>query len=154
MAAIVSVDTVRQWIQVSLESLGAQRAAIDSLNVFPVPDGDTGTNMYMTLESTAEAIDEAAARSDATLSQVGAAMARGALLGARGNSGVILAQILRALAFPMERPLMARSYVALYAAPATWPTAQLQLLLKARSSPLRARQQMLRKRVTAMVSWR
>lgn len=98
MAAIVSVDTVRQWIQVSLESLGAQRAAIDSLNVFPVPDGDTGTNMYMTLESTAEAIDEAAARSDATLSQVGAAMARGALLGARGNSGVILAQILRAFA--------------------------------------------------------
>jgi len=98
LAAIVNVDTVRQWIQVSLESLGAQRAAIDSLNVFPVPDGDTGTNMYLTLESTAEAIDEAAARSDATLSQVGAAMARGALLGARGNSGVILAQILRAFA--------------------------------------------------------
>lgn len=102
MEAVVSVGTVSTWIHASLEALGSQRAAIDALNVFPVPDGDTGTNMFLTLESAADALDEAAARPDATLHSVGKALSTGALLGARGNSGVILAQILRAIAEELQ----------------------------------------------------
>ena len=72
---------------------------IDALNVFPVPDGDTGTNMLLTMRST---MDEAYRSSDESASSVAQAMARGALMGARGNSGVILSQILRGLARGLE----------------------------------------------------
>ena len=68
---------------------------IDALNVFPVPDGDTGTNMLLTMRSTME---EAYRAPDHSASAVAEAMAKGALMGARGNSGVILSQILRGLA--------------------------------------------------------
>jgi DAK2 domain fusion protein YloV len=70
-------------------------AEIDALNVFPVPDGDTGTNMLLTMRST---IEEAYRAPDHSASAVAHAMAHGALMGARGNSGVILSQILRGLA--------------------------------------------------------
>jgi len=70
-------------------------ADIDALNVFPVPDGDTGTNMLLTMRST---IEEAYRAPDRSASAVAHAMAHGALMGARGNSGVILSQILRGLA--------------------------------------------------------
>ena len=91
---------VRAWAEASLAALGEERAAIDALNVFPVPDGDTGTNMFLTVESACAAIDEVFDDAEARAarpgtSDVAAAMARGALLGARGNSGVILAQIVR-----------------------------------------------------------
>jgi DAK2 domain fusion protein YloV len=80
--------TATAWLERHVEGLNA-------INVFPVPDGDTGTNMYLTLRST---LDEAyrvdSDRAEAMLS----AMARGALMGARGNSGVILSQIIRGLA--------------------------------------------------------
>ncbi|MBM3688008.1 MAG: DAK2 domain-containing protein, partial [Actinobacteria bacterium] len=94
---------VRAWAEASLAALGEERAAIDSLNVFPVPDGDTGTNMFLTVESACAAVDEAfddaeAGGRRARTADVAAAMARGALLGARGNSGVILAQIVRGVA--------------------------------------------------------
>ncbi len=68
---------------------------IDALNVFPVPDGDTGTNMLLTMRSL---IDEAYRAPDRSASAVTKAMAKGALMGARGNSGVILSQIWRGLA--------------------------------------------------------
>jgi len=68
---------------------------IDALNVFPVPDGDTGTNMLLTMRST---IEEAYRAPDRSASAVAQAMAKGALMGARGNSGVILSQIWRGLA--------------------------------------------------------
>lgn len=68
---------------------------IDAMNVFPVPDGDTGTNMLLTMRSTME---EAYHAPDSNASAVMQAMAKGALIGARGNSGVILSQILRGLA--------------------------------------------------------
>lgn len=68
---------------------------IDALNVFPVPDGDTGTNMLLTMRST---VEEAHRATDHSASAVAQAMAKGALMGARGNSGVILSQILRGLA--------------------------------------------------------
>jgi hypothetical protein len=68
---------------------------IDSLNVFPVPDGDTGTNMLLTMRSS---IEEAYLAPDHGAATVAKAMAKGALMGARGNSGIILSQILRGLA--------------------------------------------------------
>src|SRR3990170_1656813 len=69
--------------------------AIDALNVFPVPDGDTGTNMLQTMRSAMNEVDKL---STDELHQVAEAAATGALLGARGNSGVILSQIMRGLA--------------------------------------------------------
>jgi hypothetical protein len=86
---------VRRWCADALEDLRARREEIDDLNVYPVPDGDTGTNMLATMESVADAIR--AARVDdfgATMK----ALAQGALLGARGSSGVILSQVLRGFA--------------------------------------------------------
>ena len=86
---------LRDWVRIALEALAAKRAEIDALNVFPVPDGDTGTNVYLTMESSAVAVEEAFADPQASRAQVALAMARGALLGARGNSGVILSQVLK-----------------------------------------------------------
>ena len=68
---------------------------VNNLNVFPVPDGDTGTNMSLTMRSALEAADQCA---DPTAAELAEAMAHGALLGARGNGGVILSQVLRGLA--------------------------------------------------------
>ncbi len=77
-----------------LVALGEARAEIDALNVYPVPDGDTGTNLYLTVESAVEALG--AESDDARRARRAArVVARGALLGARGNSGVILSQLLR-----------------------------------------------------------
>jgi len=72
--------------------LTQNRESVDALNVFPVPDGDTGTNMTQTINS---AIKEMNAQRGSSVADVANAMARGALKGARGNSGVILSQILR-----------------------------------------------------------
>jgi len=72
--------------------LGELQEEINALNVFPVPDGDTGTNMYMTL---AAAVKEAGCAEGNELGLVAEAAARGAFMGARGNSGVILSQILK-----------------------------------------------------------
>ena len=73
-------------------SLNARKDWINELNVFPVPDGDTGTNMTMTIMSAAR---EVAAIEAPTLDNVAKAMAGGSLRGARGNSGVILSQLIR-----------------------------------------------------------
>jgi DAK2 domain fusion protein YloV len=75
-------------------------ADIDALNVFPVPDGDTGTNMLLTMRS---AIEEASRASDSSVAAVSQAMSKGALMGARGNSGVILSQIWRGFAKGLEK---------------------------------------------------
>src|SRR3984893_997475 len=76
----------------SLAWLTVNRDEVDALNVFPVPDGDTGTNMLLTLQSAVEDIRDV---DDADLSRTARRAAHGALMGARGNSGVILSQILR-----------------------------------------------------------
>jgi DAK2 domain fusion protein YloV len=75
------------------DALRAHQDAVNRLNVYPVPDGDTGTNMALTLE---EVVKECAAADD--MVSTCKAISHGALMGARGNSGVILSQILRALA--------------------------------------------------------
>lgn len=72
---------------------------VNALNIFPVPDGDTGINMFLTMKSAVEAVEESQETSAAAIS---ASAARGALMGARGNSGVILSQILRGMAKGLE----------------------------------------------------
>ncbi len=86
---------LREMFAAATGWLEKSSAEIDALNVFPVPDGDTGTNMLLTMRST---IEEAYRAPDHSASAVAYAMAHGALMGARGNSGVILSQILRGLA--------------------------------------------------------
>ncbi|MGW4975366.1 DAK2 domain-containing protein [Streptomyces mirabilis] len=115
---------VRTWCGLALEALGRAREEIDAINVYPVADGDTGTNLYLTVESATAAVEAVfagyetvtgvvgptgAAASGAvstgatgaglpTLADAVRAMAHGALIGARGNSGTILAQLLRGMA--------------------------------------------------------
>ncbi|MFI6337225.1 DAK2 domain-containing protein [Streptomyces sp. NPDC050535] len=102
---------VRTWCGLALEALGRAREEIDAINVYPVADGDTGTNLYLTLESANAAVEAvftghevgAAAGREAdshgpSLADAAGAMAHGALIGARGNSGTIMAQLLRGMA--------------------------------------------------------
>lgn len=78
------------------DALRAHQEVINRLNVYPVPDGDTGTNMALTLESVVKEVD--ALGEGADMAAVAKAVGHGSLMGARGNSGVILSQILRGLA--------------------------------------------------------
>ncbi|MFE9170116.1 DAK2 domain-containing protein [Streptomyces kebangsaanensis] len=98
---------VRTWCGLALRALGRAREEIDAINVYPVADGDTGTNLYLTVESAVAAVEavfaahEVDGGSDSgkpTLADAARAMAHGALIGARGNSGTILAQLLRGMA--------------------------------------------------------
>ncbi|MGW4944834.1 DAK2 domain-containing protein [Actinoplanes sp. NPDC004185] len=93
---------VRRWCGRGLAALRAHQHEIDELNVYPVPDGDTGTNLVLTLTSAQQALDDAPEQQPAAgstaLGGTMRLMARGALLGARGNSGVIVSQILRGMA--------------------------------------------------------
>ncbi len=91
----ISGQDLRDMFAAATSWLEKSSAEIDALNVFPVPDGDTGTNMLLTMRST---LEEAYRAPDRSASAVSQAMAKGALMGARGNSGVILSQILRGLA--------------------------------------------------------
>ncbi|MEV5438120.1 DAK2 domain-containing protein [Streptomyces sp. NPDC052682] len=103
---------VRTWCTLALEALGRAREEIDAINVYPVADGDTGTNLYLTVESAVAAVEAVFAGHEAgrgepgeprkpgepSLADAVRAMAHGALIGARGNSGTILAQLLRGMA--------------------------------------------------------
>src|SRR4051812_100387 len=79
------------------DALRSHQESINRLNVYPVPDGDTGTNMSLTVESVVAELDGAD-----DLATVCKAISHGSLMGARGNSGVILSQILRGLAQSFE----------------------------------------------------
>ena len=99
---VVDADLLNTWVRTAVAALGDAREEIDALNVFPVPDGDTGTNMYLTLEAAERAMLEAApgvaeGGGEAAMQGLSRALVTGALLGARGNSGVILSQILRGM---------------------------------------------------------
>ncbi|GAA4498612.1 DAK2 domain-containing protein [Actinoallomurus oryzae] len=96
MGDLLDAAGVRRWSRLAADALGRTRAEIDALNVFPVPDGDTGTNLHLTVLAAAEAVERLPADADAA--SIWRALADGALIGARGNSGVILSQILRGLA--------------------------------------------------------
>lgn len=86
---------LRQVVSTGLSWLRTNQQLVNSLNVFPVPDGDTGTNMVLTMQS---AMDEIASLGERSISQVAQTIAHGALMGARGNSGVILSQLWRGFA--------------------------------------------------------
>ncbi|HIS02940.1 MAG TPA: DAK2 domain-containing protein [Candidatus Pullichristensenella avicola] len=89
----------KEMFQSGAALLTQNRESVDALNVFPVPDGDTGTNMSQTINS---AVKEMQAKNAVSVGDVAAAIARGALKGARGNSGVILSQILRGFASALD----------------------------------------------------
>ncbi|HEY6537852.1 MAG TPA: DAK2 domain-containing protein [Candidatus Dormibacteraeota bacterium] len=91
--AVVTGRALRQGLERALRRLAEQRAHINELNVFPVPDGDTGSNMHLTLEAACRELSGLA--EDAPVAEVARALAHGALMGARGNSGVILSQVFR-----------------------------------------------------------
>jgi uncharacterized protein len=91
----LDADAIRGWSVAAVDSLDAHRTEIDDLNVFPVPDGDTGTNLAATLRAGADAL---AAAEATTVGDALAALARGAIIDARGNSGVIVAQLLHGMA--------------------------------------------------------
>lgn len=95
----LSGQELREMFQVATGWLEKNAADIDALNVFPVPDGDTGTNMLLTMRST---IEEAYRAPDHSTTAIAKSIARGALMGARGNSGVILSQIWHGLARGLE----------------------------------------------------
>ena len=104
--AAFDAAAVHRWCDAALVALRTHQHEIDQLNVYPVPDGDTGTNLALTMGSARAAL---AGDGSGAAESVGSALrliARGALLGARGNSGVIVAQILRGLAdgLPGDRP--------------------------------------------------
>ncbi|MBI2305359.1 MAG: DAK2 domain-containing protein [Chloroflexi bacterium] len=90
---------LRRMFAAATRCLERNVEAINAINVFPVPDGDTGTNMLLTMRS---ALREAESCSEEGASPVARALAQGALMGARGNSGVILSQILSGLARSMD----------------------------------------------------
>lgn len=100
----VSLEVVLLFVDIAVDALGAAREEIDALNVYPVPDGDTGTNMYLTVSAARDAVREATGGDPgADLGEALAAFSRGALLGARGNSGVILSEMMRAIARRLAR---------------------------------------------------
>ena len=100
-SAVLSLDgeDFRALFHAGTAWLEQHHQAVNALNVFPVPDGDTGTNMLLTMQSALEEIETVQTRGAAAVVQ---AVAHGALMGARGNSGVILSQILRGIAHDLS----------------------------------------------------
>ena len=96
----LTADDLREAFAAATRALELHREAINALNVFPVPDGDTGTNMLLTMRS---AMEKCPPTADTTLSEVAGGLADGAFWGARGNSGVILTQFLKGFAQAFEK---------------------------------------------------
>jgi DAK2 domain fusion protein YloV len=97
--SLITGQELREMFAAATAWLEKSASDIDDLNVFPVPDGDTGTNMLLTMRSS---VEEAYRAPDHSASGVAQALAKGALMGARGNSGVILSQIMRGIAEEIE----------------------------------------------------
>lgn len=102
LADPVDGRVLRRWARSCVAGLEKRCAEINDLNVYPIPDGDTGTNLLATMRAAAAAVDEYAldnaGRASRDVHQVAVALAKGAVYGARGNSGVILSQVLRGIA--------------------------------------------------------
>lgn len=94
LSSIDGLDFVKM-VQAGTSLLEKNKSKVDALNVFPVPDGDTGTNMYLTLLSASR---EAEKKQEKSIGNVAKAVSMGSLMGARGNSGVILSQVFRGIA--------------------------------------------------------
>lgn len=100
MLDYIDAKTLKKMFLAGSQKLSDNRAWINELNVFPVPDGDTGTNMTLTLMSAAKAL--AKAPEGATISDIGKIISTGTLKGARGNSGVIMSQLCRGFTKEIE----------------------------------------------------
>jgi hypothetical protein len=98
---VTELETLRGLVGAASASLERSRQRIDDLNVYPVPDGDTGTNLALTVQGVAEALDASNATDRVELAHE---LTRAALMSARGNSGVILSQIVRGAAEELGRP--------------------------------------------------
>jgi len=94
-ALIIDGQVFKNFIEAGLTWLRTNQQIVNSMNVFPVPDGDTGTNMVLTMQA---ALDEINNSSEKNFGKIAHAIAHGALMGARGNSGVILSQLWRGFA--------------------------------------------------------
>ncbi len=92
---LINGAILKDMIMASASRLDAHKKEVDALNVFPVPDGDTGTNMSLTILSAVKEMNKSAS---GTLPAIAGALSSGSLMGARGNSGVILSQIFRGFA--------------------------------------------------------
>lgn len=101
----INVDVLAKMFLAGAQNIEAKKDYINELNVFPVPDGDTGTNMSMTIMSAAK---EVTALNKPAMKDLAKAISSGSLRGARGNSGVILSQLLRGFtkAIKEEKRLM------------------------------------------------
>lgn len=88
----ITTSLFQEMVQAASTRLSKQAEYVNSLNVFPVPDGDTGTNMGMTMENGAKEVSDKPAT---TVGEVGQILSKGVLMGARGNSGVITSQLFR-----------------------------------------------------------
>ena len=101
MSQTYTADDARHWVLLTRAAFAARRSELDALNVYPVPDGDTGTNLYLTLDGALDQVIEAHTRrgilGTASLVEECETLSRAVLLSGRGNSGVILGQILRGL---------------------------------------------------------
>src|SRR5580658_8961255 len=93
--ATLGADDLRAVMGGYRDALRLHQRDINRLNVYPVPDGDTGTNMALTLEAVMSELE--GVPSDSALAEVCRAIGHGSLMGARGNSGVILSQLLRGM---------------------------------------------------------
>lgn len=107
---MLDAAVLRQWGSACVAGLTARCDEINNLNVFPVADSDTGINLLLTMRAAVES--SARVGGKASGSEVARAMARGALLGARGNSGIILSQVMRAVAETPGWPLSAHGLAA------------------------------------------
>jgi DAK2 domain fusion protein YloV len=96
---IIDAREMRRFVEAALTWLRTNQEVVNALNVFPVPDGDTGTNMVLTMQA---AWDEIASMGERSIGKLSRAIAHGALMGARGNSGVILSQLWRGFARTLD----------------------------------------------------
>ncbi len=109
----MDIDRAREIGRAALRNLETNRQRIDDLNVYPVPDGDTGTNLTLTVTAIVDALEQSTADGHEALARE---LSRAALMGARGNSGVILSQIVRGFADvlgehdPIDVPSVARAF--------------------------------------------
>ncbi len=95
MLQALDASAIRRWVALAATSLEREREAVDRINVYPVADGDTGTNLLHTLRAAEEELGAGRARS---VDEACSALARGALTGARGNSGMLISQLMRGFA--------------------------------------------------------
>ena len=109
----MNLDRAREIARAALRNLEANQQRIDDLNVYPVPDGDTGTNLTLTVRAIVEALEKSTADGHEAVAKE---LSRAALMGARGNSGVIFSQIVRGFADvlgerdPIDEPMIARAF--------------------------------------------